>query len=81
MAEPMTPATLGAMACMRQNLYVCGLSSSEFPGSPSENYLLLDSDYQLFAGEPFVEEEMLPTSANLMQKKHCEEPCSSWAWN
>lgn len=37
-----------AMSALRQNLYVCGLSSAEFPGSPRENFLLLDSDLNLF---------------------------------
>ena len=37
-----------ALSSLRENLFVCGLSSSEFPGSPSENFLLLDSDLDLF---------------------------------
>ena len=53
----------GAMACMRENLYVCGLSSSEFPGSPTENYLLLDSDLTLLA-----DEEIAPTSENRIRR-------------
>ncbi len=38
----------GALACMRKNLYIAGLSASRYPGSPSENYLLLDEDLRLF---------------------------------
>lgn len=38
----------GAFAAMRENLYIAGLSASNFPGSPRENYLLLDSDLKLF---------------------------------
>lgn len=38
----------GAISTMRQNLYVAGLSASKFPGSPAENYLLLDDDLKLF---------------------------------
>ena len=53
----------GAMASMRENLYVCGLSSSEFPGSPAENYLLLDSDLTLLA-----EEKIAPTSENRIRR-------------
>lgn len=33
---------------LRENLFVVGLSASEFPGSPTENYLVLDDDYLLF---------------------------------
>jgi len=38
----------GALAAMRQNLYLVGLSASKFPGSPSENFILLDADLKLF---------------------------------
>ena len=37
-----------AMACPREHLFICGLSSAAFPGSPSENFLLLDSDLDAF---------------------------------
>lgn len=40
-----------AFSSIRKNLYIAGLSASKFPGSPKENYLLLDSDLDLF-GEP-----------------------------
>ena len=59
----------GAMASMRKHLFVVGMSASNFPGTPRENYLLLDSDYSLFADEGLVGEEMLPTSINLVQWK------------
>ncbi|MBQ1908115.1 MAG: PD-(D/E)XK nuclease family protein [Firmicutes bacterium] len=39
----------GAMSCPRKLLCVCGLSADGFPGSPSEDYLLLDSDLSAFA--------------------------------
>lgn len=45
-----------AMSVLRQNLFVCGLSAAEFPGSPRENFLLLDSDLQCFG------EAQAPTS-------------------
>ena len=54
----------GAMASMRKHLFVAGLSASNFPGTPRENYLLLDSDYRLFA-----DEHTAPTSTNLIQQK------------
>lgn len=38
----------GALSCVRQNLYVVGLGASKFPGSPRENYLLLDEDLECF---------------------------------
>lgn len=59
----------GAMASMRKHLFVAGMSASNLPGTPRENYLLLDSDYRLFANEPLVDEEQLPTSINLVQRK------------
>ncbi len=40
-----------AMSSPRSNLFVCGLSAAEFPGSPRESFLLLDSDLGLF-GQP-----------------------------
>ena len=47
----------GAVGSLRENLFVCGLSAMEFPGTPTENYLLLDEDLLLFAGD-----EDAPTS-------------------
>lgn len=37
-----------AISSVRDELYVAGLSSTKYPGSPKENYLLLDSDLMLF---------------------------------
>ncbi len=42
----------GALSSLREHLYVAGLSASLFPGSPKENYLILDHDYALFPNEP-----------------------------
>ena len=53
-----------ALASLRPHLFVAGLSASIFPGSPKENYLLLDSDYLLFGNETEV-----PTSANRIRDK------------
>ena len=49
---------------MRKHLFLAGMSASNFPGAPRENYLLLDSDYLLFAGE-----ETAPTSATTIRRK------------
>ena len=38
----------GAFAAMRDHLYIAGLSASNYPGSPREDYLLLDCDLDKF---------------------------------
>lgn len=53
----------GGLSSVRENLFVVGLSASNFPGSPRENYLLPDSDYILAC------EGELPTSANIIKRK------------
>ena len=53
----------GALSAMREHLYICGLSSAEFPGSPTENYLLLDSDLLLLA-----DTDTAPTSTNRVRR-------------
>ncbi len=47
-----------AMSSVRETLYIAGLSASKYPGSPKENYLLLDSDIRLFGdcAESFTSE-------------------------
>lgn len=40
----------GALCSARKNIYVTGLSATKYPGSPKENYLLLDADLKLFEG-------------------------------
>ena len=37
-----------ALFSIRDNLYIAGLSASKYPGSPKENYLLLDKDLECF---------------------------------
>ncbi len=37
-----------AFSALRDNIYICGLSAPKFPGSPKENYLLLDADLKAF---------------------------------
>ena len=54
----------GGLASMRKHLFVVGMSASNFPGMPRENYLLLDSDYSLFA-----DAETAPTSTHMVQRK------------
>ncbi|MBP3413298.1 MAG: PD-(D/E)XK nuclease family protein [Oscillospiraceae bacterium] len=54
----------GALASMREHLFVVGMSASNFPGTPRENYLLLDSDYLLFAHG-----DAAPTSIHLIRRK------------
>ncbi len=41
----------GALSSCRKNLYIAGLSASKYPGSPRENYLLLDADLRLFGDD------------------------------
>ena len=41
----------GAFGALRQHLYLAGMSASNYPGSPKENYLLLDADLRLFGPE------------------------------
>ena len=41
----------GAFGTMRPHLYLAGMSASNFPGSPKENYLLLDADLRAFGPE------------------------------
>ena len=37
-----------ASSSLRDNLYICGLSAASYPGSPKENPLLLDCDFNDF---------------------------------
>ena len=53
----------GALSTLRKNVFICGLSSSNFPGQPKENYLLLDSDYEL------LDKDNAPTSDKVLDKK------------
>ena len=40
-----------AITAVRKNVYIAGLSASKYPGSPKENYLLLDEDLRLFGAD------------------------------
>lgn len=54
----------GAMASMRRHLFIAGMSASNFPGMLRENYLLLDSDYLMFA-----DTNTAPTSVNTIRRR------------
>lgn len=41
----------GALSTVRENVYIAGLAASNYPGSPREDYLLLDADIELFGEE------------------------------
>lgn len=53
-----------AVTSVRKNVYILGMSSTKFPGSPREDYLLLDDDLRLF-GEPA---ERYTSSARIRNK-------------
>ena len=53
----------GALGTIRPYLFVAGLSADNFPGKPTENYLILDSDYEIL-GNP----DKAPTSVNKVFK-------------
>ncbi|WP_026527811.1 PD-(D/E)XK nuclease family protein [Butyrivibrio sp. VCD2006] len=55
----------GAITCIRDNLFIMGLSASKYPGSPKENYLLLDEDLKLFGNGA----EYLTSDAKILRKR------------
>ena len=57
--------TDGALSSIRENLYIAGLSASKYPGSPRENYLLLDADLRLFG----VDAEYLTSDGIIGRKR------------
>ena len=50
-----------AITSIRKNVYILGLSATKFPGSPREDYLLLDDDLRLFgeAAERYTSSERI----------------------
>lgn len=40
-----------SLSSVRENVYIAGLSSAKYPGSPRENYLLLDDDLNQFGSQ------------------------------
>lgn len=51
----------GTLTCLRQNLFVMGLSAEQFPGEPRENYVLLDNELSAFGAQA-------PTSLNRIRQ-------------
>ena len=47
----------GAASSIRENMYFAGMSANKFPGSPKENYLLLDEDIELLSDPKDGEDE------------------------
>lgn len=48
-----------AMCSMRENLFIAGLSASNFPGAPTENYLVPDNDMILFGEDAPTSEKII----------------------
>ncbi|MBR2550678.1 MAG: PD-(D/E)XK nuclease family protein [Clostridiales bacterium] len=55
-----------AITFIRKNMFIVGLSATKYPGSPKENYLLLDEDLRLF-GES---SERYTSAGNIENKKN-----------
>ncbi len=55
----------GALSSIRENVYIAGLSASNYPGSPRENYLLLDADIKLFGDGA----EFMTSDGKIKQKR------------
>ncbi len=56
-----------AVTSIRKYMYIAGLSAIRYPGSPKENYLLLDEDLRLFG----TEAEKYTSSGRIESKKDC----------
>ena len=56
----------GALTSVRENMYIAGLSASKYPGSPKENYLLLDTDLEMFGKDATKH----LTSSGKIKEKH-----------
>ncbi len=48
-----------AVTSVRDNLYIAGLSASKYPGTPKENYLLLDSDLEEFKAQYMISQRRI----------------------
>jgi len=57
----------GALSSLRKNLYICGLSSSNYPGSPKENPLLLDCDLELFENDNLTSNGKIKSKIDLLK--------------
>lgn len=57
----------GAYSSIRKNIFICGMQANEFPGSPSENYLILDDELLKLTDAKYA-----PTSDKIISnKKKC----------
>ena len=56
----------GALCSLKKHLYIAGLSASRYPGSPRQNYLLLDDDHCQFGEKA----EYLKANSIIEQKKN-----------
>lgn len=52
---------------LRKHLYIAGLGAKFFPGTPRENPILLDDDFEPLKG--VVQEKYIPTSENIITNK------------
>ena len=59
----------GTLCTVRENVYVAGLSATKYPGSPKENYLLLDADIALFGkgAEYLVSENRIKSKSEMLR--------------
>ena len=48
-----------AASVLRNDLYICGMSAANYPGTPKENPLLLDCDLQDFDNETLTSQRMI----------------------
>ena len=73
-----------ALSCLRKNLFIVGLSSSNFPGKNTENPFILDRDYQAFGELENSTREIRNNKDDYFAlleaaKKHNVHVCLSWA--
>lgn len=55
-----------AICAVRENLFVAGLSAGKFPGEPSEDHLMLDSEYALFGSNAPTSQNRVISSKNAL---------------
>ncbi len=55
----------GALSSIRKNVYIAGLSATNYPGSNRQNYLLLDADIRLFGDDA----EYMTSDGKITQKR------------
>lgn len=57
----------GAFSTVREHLFVMGLSADNFPGKPSENHLLLDSDLELIGAKRLISTQKINDRKQLLK--------------